>query len=358
MYKNSVKGKDFTGQNIYVGIDIHSKSWMVSIYSDEFELKTFNQEPDVDRLELYLRKQYPNANYSLAYEAGFCGFWIQRSFTQRGMKCDVIHPADIPSSDKEIIRKSDKIDSRKLARGLKNNELNRIYVPDEELESDRQMVRSRNKLVRDRTVLKNRIKAFLKFNGIALQQTTKTVRWTQSYINSLRQLRLENLSNKTVFNTYLDELIFLIEKEKQIQQSINTLAESDRYKKNVKLLKSIPSIGTITAMTLMTELGHINRFKKPEQLFSYCGLTPNCHSSGENIRIKELTRRGNGIVKHILIECAWMAVRRDPALLLCYKQLLPRMHANKAIIKIARKLLSRIRYVLKEQKEYQIGVIE
>ncbi|MEO8712531.1 MAG: hypothetical protein ABI405_10430 [Parafilimonas sp.] len=49
---------DFTGQNIYVGIDTHFKTWMVSIYSDEFELKTFGQEPDVDRLENYLHKLY------------------------------------------------------------------------------------------------------------------------------------------------------------------------------------------------------------------------------------------------------------------------------------------------------------
>ena len=56
----------FAGQNIYVGIDTHFKSWMVSIYSDEFDLKTFGQEPDVDRLENYLHKHYPNANLKLA----------------------------------------------------------------------------------------------------------------------------------------------------------------------------------------------------------------------------------------------------------------------------------------------------
>ncbi len=84
-------GLDFTGQNIYVGLDTHYKSWVITIYSDEFELKTFGQEPDVDRLENYLHKHYPNANLKLAYESGFCGFWIQRAFAKRGFHCDVVH---------------------------------------------------------------------------------------------------------------------------------------------------------------------------------------------------------------------------------------------------------------------------
>lgn len=69
LISNSIKVKDFTGQNIYAGIDTHLKSWMVSLYSDEFELKTFSQQPDVDQLERYLKKNYPGANYYLAYIA-------------------------------------------------------------------------------------------------------------------------------------------------------------------------------------------------------------------------------------------------------------------------------------------------
>lgn len=111
------KSVDFTGQNIYVGMDVHDKSWSVHIYSDEFELKSLSREPDVDRLCNYLRTQYKGANYLLGYESGFCGFWIQRAFEERGMDCRVVHAADVPTNDKEQRRKSDKIDSRKLARG-------------------------------------------------------------------------------------------------------------------------------------------------------------------------------------------------------------------------------------------------
>lgn len=146
-------------------------------------------------------------------------------------------------------------------------------------------------------------------------------------------------------------------REKQLRGNIGDLSVSEKYTSNMKLLLSIPSIGLIAAMTILTEIGNIARFKKLDHLCSYCGLTPNSHSSGETERIGAISRRGNPFIKTILIECAWMAIRKDPALLLYYKQLLPRMNANKAIVKVARKLLSRIRYVLVRQKEYVTGII-
>lgn len=196
MISNTLKGKDFTGQNIYAGIDTHHKSWMVSIYSDEFELKTFSQQPDVDQLEKYLKKNYPGANYHLAYEAGFSGFWIQRSFTRKGIRCDVIHPADVPTSDKESKRKTDKVDSRKIAKGLKNGELNVIYIPDECQEADRLLLRTRANIVHDVTMVKNRIKAFLKINGITVPNNYKNGNWTKSFITWLQSLKIAEAGEK------------------------------------------------------------------------------------------------------------------------------------------------------------------
>jgi len=357
MISNSIKGKDFTGQNIYAGIDTHLKNWMVSLYSDEFELKTFSQQPDVDQLERYLKKNYPGANYYLAYEAGFSGFWIQRSFTKKGIRCDVIHPADVPTSDKENKRKTDKVDSRKIAKGLKNGELNAIYIPDERQEADRLLLRTRANIVHDVTMVKNRIKAFLKINGITLPDSHKNSNWTRSFITWLQSLKFAEAAGKASFEVYIGEATFLIEREKKLRETISDLSVSERYGSNMKLLLSIPSIGLIAAMTILTEIGDVTRFRKLDHLCSYCGLTPNSHNSGETERIGGLSRRGNPFVKTILIECAWMAIRKDPALLLYYKKLLPRMNANKAIVKVARKLLNRIRYVLLSQKEYVIGLV-
>jgi len=356
--QNKTKVPDFSGQNIYVGIDTHFKTWMVSIYSDEFELKTFGQEPDVDRLENYLHKHYPNANLKLAYESGFCGFWIQRSFAKKGINCSVVHAADVPGSNKELIRKTDKVDSRKIAKGLKNNELNYIFIPDEQLESDRQLLRSRTTIVRDTTSVKNRIKAFLKFKGISIPDEYQSYKWSKKFIAWLQNIEHNSLSSKAAFGSHIDELVFLLQKQMQLNKSIETLAKSENYSYNVHLLTTVPAIGLLSAMTLLTELGDINRFQKQDHLYSYCGLTPDCHSSGDMERIGKVSRRGNIFIKTVLIECAWVAVRKDPALLLYYKQQIGRMDRNKVIIKVARKLLNRIRYVLKNKVAYQIGIVE
>ena len=136
------------------------------------------------------------------------------------------------------------------------------------------------------------------------------------------------------------------------------MSKTERYNTNAALLQTIPSIGLLTAMILLTEIGDINRFKRFDELCSYCGIVPNCHSSGESENTGGLSRRGNGTIKTVLIECAWVAIRKDPALLLYYKQQIVHMKGQKAIIKVTRKLLSRIRYVLMNQKEYVLGIIE
>lgn len=357
MFTKSLKVTDFTGQNIYVGLDVHYKSWKVCIYSDEFELKTFSQPPDPLQLGNYLRKHYPNASFHLAYEAGFCGYWIHRAFKTQGIACKVIHPADIPSSDKELKRKTDEVDCRKIARGLKNNELNSIFIPDEQQEADRMLIRSRTKTVKDLTTVKNRIKSFLKIHGINIPEEFDTGNWTNSFTAWLHQLNFAEHNNKRSFQYYLMQANFLIAHRKQIEQEIQTLATAAEYANSVKLLTTIPAIGILTAMTFLTEIGNFQRFRNNDHLSSYCGLTPDCRNSGQTERIIGITRRGNAILKTILIECSWMAIRKDPALLIYYKKLLPGMNGNKAIVKVARKLLNRIAYVIREQQPYVIGVV-
>lgn len=349
---------DFSDQNIYVGMDVHHKSWKVHIYSDEFELKSFSQEPDVERLSNFLNSHYPRANYQLAYEAGFCGFWIQRAFTTKGINCNVVHAADVPTNNKELLRKTDKVDSKKIAKGLKNGELNFIHVPDIDLELDRQLLRSREQLTKDSTRIKNRIKAILKLQGIAIPEKYSEGKWSKAFIKWLNEIDFKSVSGKLSMQTQINELVFLEEQKKKIDTAIKELSKTERYNTNAVLLQTIPSIGILTAMILLTEIGDINRFKRLDELCSYCGIVPNCHSSGKSENTGGLSRRGNCTIKTVLIECAWVAVKKDPALLLYYKQQIAHMKGQKAIIKVARKLLSRIRYVLMNQKEYVLGIIE
>ena len=110
-------------------------------------------------------------------------------------------------------------------------------------------------------------------------------------------------------------------------------------------------------MILLTEIIDINRFKSLDHLASYVGLVPGEDSSGETERVTSISPRRNSHLRVLLIECSWVAVRKDPALLMAFSKLTKRMPENRAIIRIARKLLNRIRYVLKNQEPYEIAIV-
>ena len=346
---------NFEGQNIFVGIDCHLKSWKVTIRTDEFELKTFSQVPSVQALVDHLKRNYPNANYKCVYEAGFSGFWMQRELARKGIECSIAHPADIPTMDKEKKQKSDKVDSRKLSRSLKNGEIEGIYVPSELFQEAKSLLRSRVKIVADSTRIKNRIKFFLMYYGIELDHYEDR-NWGKNFMKELKQVSFCSTAGHTALNTYIEELAFLTDRKKKLDKAIVNLSKTETFEVNVGLLVKIPAIGVNTAMTFLSEIGDISRFKTLDQLCCYFGLIPNTHSSGDNERVGRNTRRGNSFLKHKLIECSWVAIRKDPGLLIYYKKQISRMEPNKAIIKVAKKLLNRIKLVLTKKVEYQIGI--
>lgn len=353
LMKNQLKLLNFDGQDLFVGIDCHLKSWKVTIYSEEFELKTFSQDPNPAILAQHLHKNYPGAQFSCVYEAGFSGYWIQRELKASGIDCIVAHAADIPTMDREKKLKTDVIDSRKLCRSLRNRDIEGIYIPSIELQEARSLVRSRAKLVSDLTRIKNRIKFFLMFYGITV--STRGNSWGKNYLARLQQIQLKTEAGQRSFELLLEELHFLIEKEKWIRKQIEQLSLTDKYREDVLLLRTIPSVGLITAMTMITEIGDINRFSTLDKLCSYFGLIPTSHSSGEKNPTGRNTGRGNKYLKHLLIESSWIIIRKDPGLLLYYKKQVGVMEPNKAIIKVARKLLNRIRLILIQKVEYQCG---
>ena len=102
---------DFSGQDIFVGLDTHLKNWRVSIIVGESPFKTFSQDPHPKTLRNYLVKNFPNGNYHSAYEASFSGFGVHRDLLNLGIKNIVVNPADIPTTDKERKQKEDSRDS-------------------------------------------------------------------------------------------------------------------------------------------------------------------------------------------------------------------------------------------------------
>lgn len=110
-----VNQNSFKGQSFFIGMDVHLKNWEITIRSNHMALKTFSMNPSPYELSRYLKQNYPGGEYYSAYEAGFCGYWIHRELKRFGINNIVIHPADVPTSDKEKQNKTDGIDSRKIA---------------------------------------------------------------------------------------------------------------------------------------------------------------------------------------------------------------------------------------------------
>ena len=307
---------DFSGHNIYAGIDVHKKSWSVHVISDVIEHGAFTQSPDPKKLAGYLKKHFPGAKYHSVYEAGFCGFWIHDALVNEGIHCMVVNAADIPTTNKEKTQKRDKVDCKKLARSLRNNQLKPIYIPSRELQEERMLVRSRYKLIRNRTRCKNRIKSSLNYHGINIHAELDTGKWSKKLKEWMGTIPMQSGFGRAALDLYLQELVGLDNLIKENTLQITLLSKTKKYKKNTELLCTIPGIGLIVAMTLLTELGDINRFKSMDQLNSYIGMVPNVYASGDTEKIGHLTHRGNDILKCQLVESAWMAIKRDPALML------------------------------------------
>lgn len=355
---NKAKTLNFNGHTLYCAIDVHKKNWRVNNRDKDFELEDYSQDPCPENLYKHLSMRYPGAHYKIAYEAGFCGFGIQRSLSKyEDVECIVVNAADVPTSDKEKKRKTDKMDARKISRELSKGELEGIYIPDPVMEHARSLVRQRTRLVQDQTRCKNRIWHLLMFSGLKLDADKPKQYWSKRFIESLRTLAVTDDGLKQALEVAVDEYLAIRELLKKTIKYMRQLSVQSLFQPAQKVLQSIPGIGIINAMIVHTEIMEMKRFGTLDALCSEVGIVPDTEDSGDTKKEKGITHRCNHYLRPAIVESSWTIIRKDPAMLMKYKQYCQRMPENKAIIKIAKHLLSRIRYVWLNQKEYVTGVV-
>jgi transposase len=271
----------------------------------------------------------------------------------------VLNAADIPKSDKDKRQKNDKRDARAISEEIKNKKTAGIHVPAAAMEYARSLVRQRQRLVLDSTRQKCRIWHCLHFHGLELPQKADVGQyWSSQFIKKLES----NLCNG---DTWLKMNLQLMIKDHQQKRAlilettrgIRNLCRQEDFKDQIKLITGIPGIGEVNAAIILFEIEDINRFKSPDHLYSYEGLVPDTDDSGETKKSKGITHRQNCRLRNAIIESSWVIIRQDPAMLMRYKNYCKSMHKNKAIIRIGKHLLSRIRYVLKQQKPYVQAVL-
>ena len=347
---------DFSGRLLYVGIDVHKLRWQVAVYYEGLILSNCSIEGSGDALVTHLRKRYGDAQFNCVYESGPFGFTLCRSLWAAGIECMVVNAADIPDTDKERRSKTDQVDARKLATHLAAGLLHPVHVPTEKLQKQRSLIRFRKKLWGDLCRAKNRLKSQLKFQGITIPTQFDKPHWSHNFLHWIEQQAMKDEYLQATLLLMLEEIKLLRTLLLKTERKLRELMWSKDFKENSQLLRSIPGVGPQTSMLFLTEIGDVRRFKSFDALNKFVGFCPDSHSSGEKDRHTGLSERRHNQLRSMLVEAAWQLVRRDPAMLDYYKALTKRMKGQDALIRIARKLLRRMRAVILSKRMYVRGV--
>lgn len=340
------------GKTVYVGLDLHRAHWHVTVLCEEETLFSGAQPPEAEKLLSFLARYRPH-RIEAVYEAGCFGFTLYEQLTRAGIGCTVTPPTLVPLEYGNHV-KTDRRDSHKLAYFLSKGLLKAVWVPEPEACAERQLLRRRQQLVSHRVRVQQQIKSQLCLFGLRVEQPRGP--WTQRFFHQLQGLAEDN----SAFGQSLQALLSLYQEQgrliEQQDQLLKELATSARYAEPVRLLRTIPGIGRVSALSLVLELGDVGRFGRAEQLAAYVGLTPAQYSSGQKIRMGRITRCGKSQLRALLTEVAWTAIRQDPELRAVYERLKFRRGAKRAIVAVTRRLLLRCRRVLLDGRAYRPSV--
>jgi transposase len=274
---------------------------------------------------------------------------------QKGIKCLVIHPADIPHTHKRKTAKTDAVDSRSIAEALSARTVKSIYIPDPEIEGDRSLIRHRDRVLKDIQRCKHRIRSFLFQFGFEVPAVFDKS-WSNKFVQWLKTFSINHSVLRATLNHMIEQMELLRSSFFKVNKDVRVLQNSEKFKSTMALLLTIPGVGPLTGITLLTEIVDINRFSSRKHLNSFVGLYPMEYSSGEHEYKGGITVRHNLYLRKLMVEAAWVAIRHDPALLLVYEDWSHRMTGKRAIVKVARKLLARIRHVWQNEKVYIKGI--
>jgi transposase len=284
-------------------MDVHKESIDITVAEVGGEVRRWGQVGgDRAALEKALRKlESTGAELCFVYEAGPCGFWIQRLIAAHGHVCWVVSPSLIPKKSGERV-KTDRRDSEKIARMARAGELEPIYVPAEIDEAVRDLVRSRDDAIIAQRRARQQLQALLLRNEI---RYVGKCAWTQAHRRWIAQLKLPQPVQQIAFEEYVDAVEVASSRIERLTRAIEQAVDGWRFAPVVKQLQALRGVQFVHAVTLLSELGDLARFTQPRQLMAYLGLVPTENSSGERRRQGAITKSGNRFARRALIEAAW-----------------------------------------------------
>lgn len=346
--KNTTPLPSYVGKAVFIGIDVHKKTYSVVARVDQSVVKKWTTAADPMSLCTQLHKFFADGKLHSAYEAGFSGFELHRQLVAAGIDNLVVHAANVEIAVHNRV-KTDQRDAAKLSELLEANRLEGIRVPSREQEQSRVLSRTRAQLVEERSALKQKI--WMKAHQFGLVRFDETRRMSPQVFKQLLAAASSEPLRITLEVLYqlwqsLDQQIV------RLNQALTRQAQADKREARYR---SVPGVGPLSARVLSNELGDFCEFANERALASYVGLTPSEHSSGERVRRGHITKQGNRHVRGVLIEVSWRAIRQDDALRTFFERLKPRTGAKKAIVAVARKLLTRMRAIFRTQQNYQLN---
>ena len=295
----------------YIGLDVHKNSLSIATADQgrDAEVRYYGKiGNDMDQLMKVFRK-FISQDYELrcVYEAGCCGYNIYRFLIGNGVKCEVVAPSKIPRKSGDRL-KNDKRDSLMLARLHRAGELTKVYVPNEENEALRDLVRARADAQNAHKKAKQQLAALLLRYHIVFHGKSK---WSKAYFNWLATISMSHPAQQITLQDYINTVNMCNNRVTQLTEQIQIFSKESRLYPLIKALQSMRGISLIVAATLASELGDISRFEHPEELMAYLGLIPSEQSSGDKQRKGSITKTGNGHVRKALIASA-QAYRLPP----------------------------------------------
>lgn len=320
-----------------IGVDLHKSSFTVCYLSEsgEKELKVFKMNPD--GLEKF--KETLNKEDMVAVEStGNAGYFV-RMIKEAVKEVKVVNPLQFKVISSSV-KKTDEHDAEVIAKYLSKGLIPEIRVKDKEQAQLASLIETRDKFIKLRTMLKNKIHNILNANGIV---TKKEIFSSEKSLNAVLDMELDDI--------YKFELKIIIEEIKNLNKAIdeidkkiiNQSKNSDKHKN----LTSITGIGDITATILLNAIGDIKDFKDDKKLAAYIGIVPRVEISNKSRHYGRITKMGNKIARTALVQSTLVAIRYNPYLRSFYLKLKAKKGSGKAIIATARKLLTIIYRTLK-----------
>jgi transposase len=288
----------------YVGLDVHKETIAVAVAEGRGgEVRSLGLMPNTpEAMRTLIRRLGPAKRLLCAYEAGPCGYVLYRHLTRVGARCVVVAPSLIPTKPGDRV-KTDRRDATKLARLLRSGELTPIWVPDEEHEALRDLTRGREDARVDLLRARHRLSKFLLRLGVVPPAGGKP--WGVKHRQWLQGLHLTRASQQSVLREYLLAVDQVQERLRRMEAELVEAARTSRHAALIAALQALRGVGVVTAVTLVAELGDLQRFRTPRELMAYAGLVPRESSSGLRQHRGAITKTGNAHVRHVMVEAAW-----------------------------------------------------